>query len=161
MTTPQRADQDSHLLQALGIESNRIGNLDTTTFAIKGWTITLVVALVGYYSETKPLELLISAFGSVTTFLLLDLYFRSIQLIHRDAEEEIKKHLRRIKTPNGTEGNIWRRVWPEKSEVNHKAFGKRLRQQRIADWWYTFLFHGIVYVIVVMAVIYALIRSAQ
>lgn len=80
---------EENLLKLLEIETSRISNLDSTLFTIKGWTVTLVSALVGFAfttSDNKEFtarkELLILAIVSTTIFMSTDIAFRRVQLGH-------------------------------------------------------------------------------
>ena len=72
------------------IDQQRIGALDTNMITIRGWTITLVSALVGFsLSQHHPSFLLVAMVGAVL-FGLLDVRYRTTQLLHASRADKIE-----------------------------------------------------------------------
>ena len=75
------------------IDQQRIGALDTNMITIRGWTITLVSALAGFsLSQHHPSFLLVAMVGAVL-FGLLDVRYRTTQLLHASRADKIEAFL--------------------------------------------------------------------
>jgi hypothetical protein len=112
-----------------------MSGLDTVIFVIKGWTVTLVAALVGFSLETRDGKVIVvgMAIVSVVAFLILDGYFRSVQLGHRTTNEKIKELLKRDGSSKDSKGALWNEVWSTEPPVAPVTLGKWLK-----DYWHTF-----------------------
>ena len=71
-------------------DQQRIGALDTNMITIRGWTITLVSALAGFsLSQHHPSFLLVAMVGAVL-FGLLDVRYRTTQLLHASRADKVE-----------------------------------------------------------------------
>lgn len=85
------------LLKILEIDQSRISSLDSTRFTIKGWSITLVSALVGLTFDNSgnncsPVLLGVGILATVI-FFLIDLSYRKVQLNHAHRSDYIQELL--------------------------------------------------------------------
>lgn len=75
------------------VDQQRIGALDTIMMTIRGWTVTLVSALVGFSLSQHHRDLVLVAIVSAALFGLLDIGYRRVQLLHvnraRKVEQEV------------------------------------------------------------------------
>jgi hypothetical protein len=64
------------------LDMSRISSLDSTTFTIKGWAITMVTAIIGLALQYHSRQFL--SIGIVTTafFATIDFSYRKVQLLH-------------------------------------------------------------------------------
>src|SRR6266545_1586587 len=145
------------LLHVLEIETSRISNLDSTIFTIKGWTITLVSALVGFAFTTASSSgflldraLLLLATGATVIFMLIDIHFRSVQLRHVRTEIEIKDLLIDLsKDQTDIEKHtIWERLWPNLAE------GKKKRSNNFPSLYQGYFFTTLPYIIIIVGLAY-------
>ena len=144
---------EENLLKLLEIETGRISNLDSTLFTIKGWTVTLVSALVGFAfttSDNKEFtarkDLVSLAIVSTTIFMITDIAFRRVQLGHVAIAIRIKKLLQGksgASNLNAGEFNIWEKVWNNEFE---KKKNNRDFTQLFKDYLYTLLLYSSVIV---------------
>jgi hypothetical protein len=68
-----------------------IRGLDTILFQIKGWCVTICVAVAGVALATKSPELLLVAAGAIIGFWLVDAHYKAVQrvFIERDTHIEV------------------------------------------------------------------------
>ncbi len=71
-----------------------INRMATTSFLIKGWTITLAAGLIGFAVKEEKLEFLYLTFLVALIFWLLDSYFMKQERLFRSLYDEV-----RITTP--------------------------------------------------------------
>ena len=75
------------------VDQQRIGALDTSMITIRGWTITVTVAIAGIFlSQHHRSRLLVAVIGT-GFFGLLDLRYRRTQLLHADRADRIEQVL--------------------------------------------------------------------
>jgi hypothetical protein len=75
------------------VDQQRISALDTSMITIRGWTITVTVAIAGIsLSQHHRSLLLVAAIGAVL-FGLLDLLYRRTQLLHASRADKIEQVL--------------------------------------------------------------------
>jgi hypothetical protein len=82
--------EDERLWNLLQIDQQRISTLDTIMVAIRGWTITLTSALTGLSFSEDNHGLLLAAVVAATLFALLDLRYRTTQLLHADRVNRVE-----------------------------------------------------------------------
>ena len=72
------------------MDQQRIGALDTNMITIRGWTITVISALAGFsLSQHHPSFLLVAMVAAVL-FGLLDVRYRTTQLLHASRADKIE-----------------------------------------------------------------------
>ena len=75
------------------VDQQRISALDTNMITIRGWTITVTVAIAGIsLSQHHRSLLLVAAIGTML-FGLLDLLYRRTQLLHASRADKIEQVL--------------------------------------------------------------------
>ena len=139
------ADNQNHLLQVLEMEMSRISSLDSTIFTIKGWSVTLASALVGFsLTSTTTGGFILSkgllgiAIFSTLIFMIIDIHFRKVQLDHVATVKCIRKLLIESK-----ESNIWQELWGEIEKKNNNC--KSVRSPR--DCFFTVLPYSIIVIL--------------
>jgi len=75
------------------VDQQRIGALDTSMITIRGWTITVTVAIAGISLSQHHRSLLLVAVIGTVFFGLLDLLYRRTQLLHADRADRIEQVL--------------------------------------------------------------------
>jgi uncharacterized membrane protein len=88
MEVPMEAQQLWNLLQ---IDQQRIGALDANMMTIRGWTITLASGLAGFSLSQHHRSLLLVAMAGTVLFGLLDIRYRSTQLLHAARVDKIEQ----------------------------------------------------------------------
>ncbi|BAZ18860.1 hypothetical protein NIES4071_107450 (plasmid) [Calothrix sp. NIES-4071] len=83
------------LLKLLEIEQNRINSLDSTEFTIKGLSVTLFSAFVGFAFDKKSLVLLYVGVVAVIFSSIIDFIYRKVQLSHVEKASNIYKYLKK------------------------------------------------------------------
>jgi len=122
-------NSEEKLLKILEIELNRVNHLDTILFNIKIWSITLVVALIGFalqYTSGKS-KFYLLGIGATIIFFSIDLYFRKIQIRSVHNTNKIRKHLKLTKNSEVLK-KLWEKELPERG----------IYRQFIIDYGYTF-----------------------
>jgi hypothetical protein len=64
------------------IDQQRISAFDTILIAIRGWTVTVVSAIVGFSLSKNDHSILLAAMGGTVFFGVLDVEYRRTQLLH-------------------------------------------------------------------------------
>ena len=77
----------------LQVDQQRISALDTIAMTIRGWTVTLVSAIVGFALAQHHRNLLPVAIVGTVLLMLLDVGYRSTQLRHVDRAGKIVKEI--------------------------------------------------------------------
>ncbi len=75
------------------LDLDRISSLDSTTFTIKGWTITLVTALISLTLQQRNHAFLYIGIGATVLFAILDFFYRKVQLNHVERVIRIERYL--------------------------------------------------------------------
>jgi len=117
--TPTPASSAPQLWKLFEVDQQRISALDTIAMTIRGWTVTLVAAIVGFSLSQHHRNLLLVAMAGAVLFGLLDIEYRRTQLVHADrvdkVEQEIAQSYRfRSDKSNGRPPRlilIWSRYW--------------------------------------------------
>ena len=73
------------------IDQQRIGALDTNMITIRGWTITVMSALAGISLSQHHRSLLLVAVVGTVLFGLLDVRYRTTQLLHASRADKIEQ----------------------------------------------------------------------
>jgi uncharacterized membrane protein len=73
------------------VDQQRIGALDTIMMTIRGWTVTLVSALVGFSLSQHHRNLLPVAMAGTVLFGLLDVGYRRTQLLHASRSHKVEQ----------------------------------------------------------------------
>jgi uncharacterized membrane protein len=81
------------LINTREVDFDRISSLDSTTFTIKGWTVTLVTALIGLAIQQSSNVFLYIGIGVTIIFAIFDFFYRKIQLSHVERVVQIEKYL--------------------------------------------------------------------
>jgi hypothetical protein len=81
------------LINTREVDFDRISSLDSTTFKIKGWTVTLVTALIGFAIQQSSNLFLYIGIGVTIIFAIFDFFYRKIQLSHVERVVQIEKYL--------------------------------------------------------------------
>jgi hypothetical protein len=66
------------LINTREVDFDRISSLDSTTFTIKGWTVTLVTALIGLAIQQSSNVFLYIGIGITIFFAIFDFFYRKI-----------------------------------------------------------------------------------
>lgn len=75
------------------LDLSRISSLDSTTFTIKGWAVTLVTALISLALQQHSREFLYIGIGSTALFSVFDFFYRKVQLNHVERVIRIERYL--------------------------------------------------------------------
>jgi uncharacterized membrane protein len=75
------------------LDLSRISSLDSTTFTIKGWAITLVTALISLALQQRSRNFLYIEIGSTVLFAIFDFFYRKVQLSHVERVIRIERYL--------------------------------------------------------------------
>ncbi len=81
-TQTQESPETEHLWTLFQLDQQRISALDSIMMTIRGWTVTLVSALVGFSLSQHHRSLLLVAMVTTALFGVLDAGFRRTQLLH-------------------------------------------------------------------------------
>jgi hypothetical protein len=73
------------------VDQQRISALDTIMMTIRGWTVTLVSALVGFSLTQHHRNLLLVAIVGAALFGLLDVGYRRVQLLDVDRARKVEQ----------------------------------------------------------------------
>jgi uncharacterized membrane protein len=79
-----------HLFEA---DLQRITALDTIAVAIRGWAITLTSALAGFALSEDNRRLVLATVVVPVLFGVLDVHYRTTQLLHTDRSRQIERVL--------------------------------------------------------------------
>jgi hypothetical protein len=72
---------------------DRISSLDSTTFTIKGWAITLVTALINLAPQQRDPMFLYVGVGTTVLFSTLDYFYGKLRIIHLERLIKIQEYL--------------------------------------------------------------------
>jgi uncharacterized membrane protein len=86
-------ETEERLWTLFQVDQQRIGALDTNMITIRGWTITLVSAIIGFSLSQHHRSLLLVAMVGTVLFGLLDVRYRSTQLLHANRANKIEEQL--------------------------------------------------------------------
>jgi hypothetical protein len=86
----KQLDED-RLLAVFQVDQQRISTLDTIMMTIRGWTVTLVSAIVGFSLSQHHRSLLPVAMVGTVLFGMLDIGYRRTQLLHASRADEVEK----------------------------------------------------------------------
>jgi hypothetical protein len=75
------------------LDLSRISSLDSTTFTIKGWAVTLVTALIGLALQQHSRDFLFIGIGTTALFAVFDFFYRKVQLSHVERVVRIERYL--------------------------------------------------------------------
>ena len=75
------------------VDQQRISALDTIMMTIRGWTVTLVAAIVGFSLSQHHRNLLLVAMVGAVFFGLLDIGYRRTQLLHASRASKVEQDL--------------------------------------------------------------------
>jgi uncharacterized membrane protein len=75
------------------VDQQRISALDTIMMTIRGWTVTLVAAIVGFSLSQHHRDLLLVAMVGAVLFGLLDIGYRRTQLLHASRVTKVEQDL--------------------------------------------------------------------
>src|SRR3954452_1150485 len=75
-------DDEERLWSLLQIDQGRISAFDSIATTIRGWTVTLVSALVGFSFTEHNQGLLVAAALATILLCILDIRYRATQLLH-------------------------------------------------------------------------------
>ena len=92
MTIPRRPKKDQ-LWTLFQVDQGRISALDTIMMTIRGWTVTLVSALVGFSLSQHHRNLLAVAVAATVLFAMLDVGYRRVQLLHIDRARKVEQEV--------------------------------------------------------------------
>jgi uncharacterized membrane protein len=73
------------------VDQQRISALDTIAMTIRGWTVTLVSAIVGFSLSQHHRSLLPVAMVGTVLLGLLDVRYRRTQLLHADRVDKVEQ----------------------------------------------------------------------
>jgi uncharacterized membrane protein len=92
--TEQQLDKD-RLWTLFQVDQQRISALDTNMMTIRGWTVTLVSAIVGFSLSQHQRDLLPVAMVGAVLFGVLDVRYRRTQLLHADRVDKVEQVIAR------------------------------------------------------------------
>jgi hypothetical protein len=75
------------------VDQQRISALDTIMMTIRGWTVTLVSAIVGFSLSQHHRSLLPVAMVGTVLFGLLDIGYRRTQLLHASRASKVEQDI--------------------------------------------------------------------
>jgi len=84
---------DEGMWRLFEIDMQRITALDTIAVAIRGWAITLTSALAGFALSADNRRLVIASLVVPALFGLLDVRYRTTQLLHVDRTQQLELFL--------------------------------------------------------------------
>ncbi len=87
----QEPPQAEGLWTLFQVDQQRISALDTNMMTIRGWTVTLVAAIVGFSLSQHHRNLLPVAMVSTVLFGLLDVRYRRTQLLHANRANKVEQ----------------------------------------------------------------------
>ena len=90
-THTQEPLETERLWTLFQVDQQRISALDTIMMTIRGWTVTLVSALVGFSLSQHHRNLLPVAIVGAALFGLLDVGYRRVQLLHVDRARKVEQ----------------------------------------------------------------------
>jgi uncharacterized membrane protein len=90
-THTQKPLETEQLWTLFQVDQQRIGALDTIMMTIRGWTVTLVAALVSFSLTQHHHSLLLVAMAGTVFFGLFDAGFRRTQILHADRANNLEK----------------------------------------------------------------------
>jgi uncharacterized membrane protein len=90
-THAQGSPEREGLWTLFQVDQQRISALDTTMMTIRGWTVTLVSALVGFSLSQHHRDLLPVAMVGTVLFALLDVRYRRTQILHADRSYKVEQ----------------------------------------------------------------------
>jgi uncharacterized membrane protein len=79
------------LWNLLEIDQGRISTLDTIAMTIRTWAVTLVSAIIGFSFTEHNKKLLLAAAGASLLFCLLDVRYRTTQLLHASRVDRVEQ----------------------------------------------------------------------
>ena len=84
------------------VDQQRISALDTIMMTIRGWTVTLVSAIVGFSLSRHHRSLLPVAMVGTVLFGLLDVGYRGTQLLHANRASKVEQDISSRRSTNST-----------------------------------------------------------
>jgi uncharacterized membrane protein len=90
-THAQESPETEGLWTLFQVDQQRISALDTTMMTIRGWTVTVVSALVGFSLSQHHRDLLPVAMVGTVLFALLDVRYRRTQMLHADRSYKVEQ----------------------------------------------------------------------
>jgi hypothetical protein len=90
--TPSEAIMELLKLELQAIQSG-IRGLDTILFQIKGWCVTVTVAIAGFALANDRAKLLFLGLAVVVAFWLVDAHYKSVQRVFINRDREIQSKL--------------------------------------------------------------------
>ena len=90
---PGELGERPQLLAVFQVDQQRISALDTIMMTIRGWTVTLVSAIVGFSLSQHHRSLLPVAMVGTVLFGLLDVGYRRTQLLHASRAGEVEQEI--------------------------------------------------------------------
>jgi uncharacterized membrane protein len=87
----QKAREIDQLWTLFQVDQQRISAIDTIAMTIRGWTVTLVSALAGFSLSQHHRDLLPVAMAGTLLLGLLDIHYRSTQLLHVDRARKVEQ----------------------------------------------------------------------
>lgn len=90
-THTQEPLETEQLWTLFQVDQRRISALDTIAMTIRGWTVTLVSAIVGFSLSQHHRNLLPVAMVGTVLFGLLDVCYRHTQLLHVDRARKVEQ----------------------------------------------------------------------
>jgi uncharacterized membrane protein len=92
-TPAQEQPEQDRLWTVFQVDQQRISALDTIMMTIRGWTVTLVSAIVGFSLSQHHRNLLLVAMVGTVFFGLLDIGYRRTQLLHASRASKVEQDL--------------------------------------------------------------------
>jgi uncharacterized membrane protein len=90
-TNIQESLETKPLWTLFQVDQQRISAVDTIAMTIRGWTVTLVSAVVGFSLSQHHRNLLPVAMVGTVLFGLLDVRYRRTQLLHADRVDKVEQ----------------------------------------------------------------------
>ena len=106
----QKAPEIDRLWTLFQVDQQRISALDTIAMTIRGWTVTLVSALAGFSLSQHHRDLLPVAMAGTLLLGLLDIRYRSTQLLHVDRARKVEQVIapdHRLHPYGNSGGPLW------------------------------------------------------
>jgi uncharacterized membrane protein len=118
--TPTPEPSARQLWTLFEVDQQRISALDTIAMTIRGWTVTLVAAIVGFSLSQHHRNLVVVAMVGAVLFGLLDIEYRRTQLVHADRIDKVEQEIAqnyRFRSDKSSGRPTWlKRIWSRYGE---------------------------------------------
>jgi hypothetical protein len=145
-------DFDNHRVKHMEMLQAVIGRLGNDSFLIKGWTITVAAAFLGFAVSQDRWQLALASVGPTALFWLLDSTYLRSERLFRDLFD-------RVRMGEDQEGPFFMGATGDRYVARVKTEARRKGSENIASLWETvrrpalYLFYGAVIAAALLAAI--------